>query len=63
VTSSNSLDVMTLECEVMDGTPALGEAVAENLKAVTGLNGAVHLVAPGTLANDGKVIDDQREIG
>ncbi|MGI9491686.1 MAG: phenylacetate--CoA ligase family protein, partial [Geminicoccaceae bacterium] len=62
VTSSDNLDVMTLECEVEDETPGLGDAINENLKTITGLNGAVILVAPGTLANDGKVIDDQREI-
>ncbi len=63
VSSNNNLDVMTLECEVEEGTPALGKAISENLKTVTGLNGKVNVIAPGTLANDGKVIDDQREIG
>ena len=63
VTSSDNLDVMTLECEVERQTPELDAAINENLKSVTGLNGAVSLVAPGALANDGKVIDDRREIG
>ena len=35
-------------------------AVAATLQAVTKLKGAVKLVAPGTLPNDGKVIADER---
>jgi phenylacetate-CoA ligase len=35
--------------------------VAETLQGVTKLKGAVDLVAPGSLPNDGKVIADERK--
>ena len=34
--------------------------IAEAIRDVTKLRSDVHLVAPGTLANDGKVIEDAR---
>jgi len=42
--------------------PAAGlvEAVAQTLRDVTKLRGEVRLLAPGTLANDGKIIEDRR---
>ena len=40
----------------------LAEAVAESLHAVTNLKGAVKLVGPGGLANDGRVIEDKRSL-
>ncbi|MGI9433396.1 MAG: phenylacetate--CoA ligase family protein [Geminicoccaceae bacterium] len=63
VTRRDNLDVMTLECEVEPSPDTLANAIKASLKAVTNLNGEVALVSPGTLANDGKVIDDQREQG
>jgi phenylacetate-CoA ligase len=54
-------DRMTLRCEVA-GTPAgLAEAVVTSIREVTKLRGEVELLAPGSLPNDGKVIDDQRK--
>lgn len=54
-------DVMTLRAEVAAGTdPGLAAALAESLAAVTKLRGTVELMAPGTLPNDGKVIEDLR---
>src|SRR5262249_36504695 len=38
----------------------LAEAVAVTLQSVTKLRGEVKLVAPGSLANDGRVISDER---
>ncbi|TVQ41200.1 MAG: phenylacetate--CoA ligase family protein [Geminicoccaceae bacterium] len=38
----------------------LAAALGASVHEVTGLNGQVELVAPGTLPNDGKVIDDRR---
>ena len=38
----------------------LADAVAATLQSVTKLKGAVKLVAPGSLPNDGKVIADER---
>ncbi len=61
ITQSDHRDVMTLQCEV-DGEPeGLGDALAERLREVCHLRGEVALVPADTLANDGKVIDDQRE--
>ena len=60
VTRRDNLDVMRLECEAAEQGDELRAAVQASLKTVTGLNGDVELVAPATLPNDGKVIDDQR---
>ena len=38
----------------------LKSRVSEAVRDVTKLRGEVHLVAPGSLANDGKVIEDAR---
>jgi phenylacetate-CoA ligase len=57
---SGEADVMTLKAESGRCDPALTQVVAETLRAVTKLGGAVELVGPGTLPNDGKVIDDTR---
>ena len=35
-------------------------ALADSLRAITKLGGAVELVTPGSLPNDGKVIEDAR---
>ncbi len=42
-------------------TDGLAEAVATTVREVTSLTGEVEVVAPGTLADDGKVIDDRRD--
>ena len=34
--------------------------LAETVRSLTGLRATVELVAPGSLPNDGRVIDDQR---
>lgn len=54
-------DRMILTCEVEEGTAALAQAIAESLREVTKLRGEVKLVAPGTLPNDGRVIEDLRK--
>jgi len=56
-------DTMTLMAECAAPYAALEAAVAATLQAVTKLKGAVKLVAPGTLPNDGKVIADERPTG
>jgi phenylacetate-CoA ligase len=64
VTSENINDVMSLAAETADTTDtALAARVVETLTAVTKLRGKVDLVAPGSLPNDGKVIDDRRPPG
>jgi phenylacetate-CoA ligase len=53
-------DTMTLMAESTARDAALESALAATLQSVTKLKGAVKLVAPGTLPNDGKVIADER---
>ena len=60
VTSSDNQDVMTLHCESASNDPAVPEAVAATVREVCKLRGAVEILAPGSLANDGKVIEDLR---
>ncbi|WP_448172096.1 phenylacetate--CoA ligase family protein [Rhizobacter fulvus] len=53
-------DAMTLHVEV-DGQPeGLAAKLAESMRDITKLRGEVLLCAPGSLPNDGKVIDDAR---
>jgi len=54
-------DSMTLMAECAAPDAALQSAVAATLQSVTKLKGAVKLVAPGALPNDGKVIADERK--
>jgi phenylacetate-CoA ligase len=56
-------DTMTLMAESGTRDAALEAAVAATLQSVTKLKGAVKLVAPGELPNDGKVIADERPVG
>ena len=54
-------DVMTLKVETAcSGPDALGERLAQVMREVTKLRGTVELVVPGSLPNDGKVIEDAR---
>jgi phenylacetate-CoA ligase len=56
-------DMMVLKAECREPAPDLADAVAATLQSVTKLRGVVHLVAPDSLPNDGKVIVDERPIG
>jgi phenylacetate-CoA ligase len=60
VTRSGEVDVMTLSAEAAAPSQDLQGAVAATLQAVTKMKGAVDLVPPGSLPNDGKVIEDAR---
>ena len=60
VTNPDASDQMTLMCEA-PADEAAARAVAETLRDVTKLRGEVRFVAPGSLANDGKVIEDARK--
>ncbi len=53
-------DLMDLLCETADAGAALAAAIVESLQAVTKMKGTVTLVAPGSLPNDGLVIEDMR---
>jgi phenylacetate-CoA ligase len=56
-------DSMTLKCEVKQTASSLSEAIVHSIRDVTKLRGEVELVAPGSLPNDGKVIEDLRKYG
>ncbi len=54
-------DQMTLYCETSTDSESLQQALADSIRDICKLRGAVSLVNPGTLENDGKVIDDIRQ--
>jgi phenylacetate-CoA ligase len=56
-------DRMTLMCEVAERPAGLAEALVASIRDVTKLRGEVELVDPGSLPNDGKVIEDRRKYG
>lgn len=62
VTLDGDRDAMTLRAEVPDGDPALAASLERALREATKLRGTVELVPPGTLPNDGKVIEDARPV-
>jgi phenylacetate-CoA ligase len=56
-TREGEMDVMTVQVETPSTDPAAYEhSLLDSLK----LRGRIELVAPGSLPNDGKVIDDLR---
>jgi phenylacetate-CoA ligase len=63
VSRQNEQDAMTLNAECATPSDAFAQTIAETLASVTKLKGAVKLVAPGSLPNDGKVIADERPVG
>jgi phenylacetate-CoA ligase len=56
-------DVMTLHCEVADPSATLAQAITASIRELCELRGEVVFTAPGTLPNDGKMIDDIRQYG
>jgi phenylacetate-CoA ligase len=63
VTRENEQDAMKLNAECATPSDGFEQTISETLAAVTKLKGAVKLVPPGTLPNDGKVIADERPVG
>ena len=63
VTREGEQDAMTLSAECATPSDGFEQTIGETLQAVTKLKGAVKLVAPGSLPNDGKVIADERPVG
>jgi len=53
-------DRMTLHVEVAGTPDGLADRVADSVREVTKLRSEVLLCAPGSLPNDGKVIEDAR---
>jgi len=62
VSGAMASDSMMLHCETTDpqASLALSAAVADSLRELTKLRGEVCFVVPGSLPNDGKVIEDAR---
>ena len=60
VGSADNQDVMTLRCECETDAAGIAGAVAASVRDVCKLRGGIEIVPPGTLANDGKVIEDTR---
>ena len=61
VSGAMANDVMTLHCEAQDAPASAAEQIADSLREITKLRGEVLFVAPGSLPNDGKVIEDARK--
>ncbi|HET9338194.1 MAG TPA: AMP-binding protein [Casimicrobiaceae bacterium] len=55
-------DRMTLQVEGPAGATAEADAIVATIRDVTKLRGDVSFHAPGTLPNDGRVIEDRRKI-
>ena len=56
-------DLMTLRVECSAAAPGLDQRVAASVRDVTKLRADVELLPPGSLPNDGKVIEDARSLG
>lgn len=54
-------DRMRLHCELGEPVAGLADAIAASIRELTKLRGEVLFCAPGSLANDGKLIDDVRK--
>ena len=57
----NQADVMTLKVEAGQAAPDLEKAMEATIRTVCKVGGKVEFAKPGTLPNDGKVIDDVRK--
>lgn len=55
-------DAMTLHCEVGMPDDGLSSRVAASVRDITKLRAEINFIEPGQLANDGKVIEDQRSV-
>jgi phenylacetate-CoA ligase len=60
VEGETGADRMTLRCEVAAAPEGLAERIVTAIREVTKLRGEAAIVAPGSLPNDGKVIEDLR---
>jgi phenylacetate-CoA ligase len=60
VTGEMANDAMTFKAEGHGFPDGMDEKLGEAIREVTKLRGTVELVAPGSLPNDGKVIEDAR---
>jgi phenylacetate-CoA ligase len=53
-------DIMTLQVEAASAPHGLDARIGEAIRDVTKLRGDVQMLEPGSLPNDGKVIEDAR---
>ena len=60
VTGAMASDHMSLQVETLETAEGLALRITDAVRDVTKLRAEVELVLPGSLPNDGKVIDDQR---
>lgn len=60
VDNPDGQDRMVLHCEANEVAEGLATVLVDGLRDVTKLRGEVCFVAPGSLPNDGKVIEDSR---
>ncbi|MEX0694838.1 MAG: AMP-binding protein [Rhodospirillales bacterium] len=61
VTHDGHTDVMTVKCEMNESGEALISALNTTIQNVCKLKGFAECVPPGSLPNDGKVIEDARQ--
>lgn len=62
VRRENDADEMTLRCEAEAPPADLARRLVESIREICKLRGDVEVVAPGSLPNDGKVIEDLRPV-
>ena len=62
VDAKEGLDQAVFRCETALGSPALANTVAHTFQAVCKVRAGVEFVEPGTLPNDGKMIEDARKV-
>jgi phenylacetate-CoA ligase len=60
VSGAMANDVMTFQVEAAERSQGLDARIGEAVRDVTKLRADVQLLAPGSLPNDGKVIEDAR---
>ena len=63
VRRADEQDAMVLHAEAKGVSADFAEKVSATLRTLTKLKGAVEIVAPGSLPNDGKIIADERPVG
>ncbi|TPQ52927.1 AMP-dependent synthetase, partial [Prosthecomicrobium hirschii] len=63
IARAGEADAMTLKAECAAPEPGLSDALAATVRSVMKLGAAIELVPPGSLPNDGKVIEDTRPVG
>ena len=61
VSQTNGQDVMLVLCETASECADLVAQITDSVRSVLHVRGEVALQPVGSLPNDGKVIDDQRE--